>query len=176
MHLLDPWAFAWACPEWCPIHLALLELAVDWHGFAELQAWYLELALYLSWFRSWRRSLALSWGGPWPRLPGCPAGVHVVCDDWTDSPPYWNYPYALCLDILSANLLRQSICLLLAWNYLSISLCNFDWYLENKNSVNYLFAFLHNRQQTTTSTHNTKHITFIDQNAICNGDSGSHQN
>ena len=119
MYLLDPWASAWACPEWCLIHLALLELAVDWHGFAEFQAWYLEQALYLSWFRSWRRSLALSWGGPWPRLPGCPAGVHVVCDDWTDSPPYWNYPYALCLDILSANLHHQSICLLLAWNHLN---------------------------------------------------------
>ena len=91
------------------------------------------------------------------------------------------------LNWLSA-VLKLSICIVLGYSfsdpppskYLSFACLKlFEWYailIGNENSVNYLFAFLHNRQQTTTSTHNTKHITFIDQNAICNGDSGSHQN
>ena len=40
----------------------------------------------------------------------------------------------------------------------------------------YLLAFLHNKQQTTTITQRIKQADEIDQKAICNGESGSHQN
>jgi hypothetical protein len=40
----------------------------------------------------------------------------------------------------------------------------------------YRFAFLHRRQQMTTNTSSIKHTDDMDQNAICKGESGSHQN